>query len=51
MRMAQKTMASTQRAKSTRPFANRTRQWTSNIARPDLMGPQNAQKAMSAISR
>jgi hypothetical protein len=44
MRMAQKTMASTQRAKSTRPFANRTRQWTSNIARPDLMGPQNAQR-------
>ena len=44
MQMAQKTMTSTQRAKSARPFANRSKRWTSNIARPDLRGPQNAQR-------
>jgi hypothetical protein len=44
MQMAQKAMTSTQRAKSARPFANRSKQWTSNIARPDLRGPQNAQR-------
>jgi hypothetical protein len=45
MQMAQKTMTRTQRAKSARPFADRSKQWTSNIARPDLRGPQNAQRS------
>jgi hypothetical protein len=39
-----KTMTSTHRPKSTRPFANRPKQWTSNGARPDLRGHQNAQR-------
>ena len=45
MQMAPKTMANTRRAKSARPFANRSKQSTSNIARPDLRGPQNAQRS------
>jgi hypothetical protein len=45
MQMAQKTMTNTRRAKSARPFADRSKQWTSNIARPDLRGPQNAQRS------
>jgi uncharacterized protein DUF4167 len=40
-----KTMTNTHRAKSARPFANRAKQWTSNVARPDLRGPQNAQRS------
>jgi hypothetical protein len=45
MQMAQKTMTNTRRAKSARPFAHRSKQWTSTIARPDLRGPQNAQRS------
>ena len=44
MQNGQKTMTSTHRPKSARPFANRSKQWTSNGARPDLRGHQNAQK-------
>ena len=51
MQMAQKTMTNTRRAKSARPFANRSKQWTSNIARPDLRDLKTRKEAMSAISR
>ena len=40
-----KTMTSTHRPKSTRPFVNRSKQWTGNGARPDLSRHQNAQKS------
>ena len=40
-----KTMTSTHRPESARPFANRSKQWTSNGVRPDLRGPQNAQRS------
>ena len=48
MQNGQKTMMSTHRPKSARPFANRSKQWTSNVAPPirealetlaDLEGP------------
>ena len=45
MQNGPKTMTSTHRAKSARPFANRSKQWTSNSVRPDLMGSQNAQRS------
>src|SRR5258708_21577669 len=32
------------RTKSPTPFANRSKRWTSNAARPDLRGSQDAQK-------
>jgi hypothetical protein len=32
-------------AKSPRPFANRSKQWTSSIARPDSRGSQSAQRS------
>jgi hypothetical protein len=31
--------------KSVRPFANRSKQWTSNVARPEPRGSQNAQRS------
>ena len=43
MQNGQKTMMSTHRPKSARPFANRSKQWTSNVARPEPRGSQNAQ--------
>ena len=45
MQNGPKTMTSTHRPKSARPFANRSKHWTSNGARPDLRGPQNAQRS------
>ena len=45
MQNGAKTMTNTHRAKSARPFANRPKQWTPNVARPDLRGPQNAQRS------
>ena len=45
MQNGAKTMTNTRRAKSARPFANRAKQWTPNVARPDLRGPQNAQRS------
>jgi Domain of unknown function (DUF4167) len=44
MQNGQKTMTSTHRPKSARPFAHRSKQWTSNGVRPDLRGHQNAQR-------
>ena len=45
MQNGPKTMTSTHRPESARPFANRSKQWTSNGVRPDLRGPQNAQRS------
>jgi hypothetical protein len=44
MQNGPKTMTSTHRHKSARPFANRSKQWTSNGARSDSRGHQNAQR-------
>jgi len=45
MQNGPKTTTSTHRPKSARPFANRSKQWTSNGVRPDLSGFQNAQRS------
>jgi hypothetical protein len=45
MQNGPKTMTSTRRPESARPFATRSKQWTSNGVRPDLRGPQNAQRS------
>ena len=44
MRNGQKTMMNTHLPKSTRPFASRSKQWTSNVARPEPRGSGNAQR-------
>jgi hypothetical protein len=44
MQNGPKTMTTTHRPKSARPFANRSKQWTSNGLRPDVRGSQNAQR-------
>jgi hypothetical protein len=45
MRIGLRTESSTQRPKSARPFANRSKQWTSNVARPQPNSSQNAQRS------
>ena len=45
MQNGPKTMTSTHRPESARPFAKRAKQWTSNGVRPDLRSPQNAQRS------
>jgi predicted alpha/beta hydrolase len=50
MQNGPKTMTSTHRPKSARPFANRSKQWTSNGARTDLRGSQNAQRTSPSSS-
>jgi hypothetical protein len=45
MQNGPRTMTSTHRPKSARPFANRSKQWTSNGARREVRGPQNAQRS------
>jgi hypothetical protein len=35
----------THRPKSARQFVNRSKQWTSNVARPEPRGSQNAQRS------
>ena len=45
MQNGPKTMTSTHRPKSARPFANRSKQWTSNSDRSDFRGSQNAQRS------
>jgi len=45
MQNGPKTMMNTHRPKSARPFANRSKQWTSNGDRPDFRGSQNAQRS------
>jgi hypothetical protein len=44
MRNGQKTTMSTHRPKSARPFANRSKQWTSNVTRPETRASGNAQR-------
>jgi hypothetical protein len=44
MQNGQKTMMSTHRPKSARRFANRSKQWTSNVARAEPRGSGNAQR-------
>ena len=44
MRNGKKTTMSTHRPKSARPYANRSKQWTSNVARPEPRGSGNAQR-------
>jgi len=45
MQNGPRTMTSTHRTKSARPFANRSKQWTSNVARPESRSSQNAQRS------
>lgn len=45
MRNGPKTMTSTHRPKSARPFAIRSKQGPSNGDRPDFRGSQNAQRS------
>jgi hypothetical protein len=45
MQNGPKIMMNTQRPKSARSFANRSKQWTSNGDRPDFRGSQNAQRS------
>ena len=45
MQNGPKAMTSTHRPKSARPFVNRSKQWTSNVARPETRGSQNAQRS------
>ena len=45
MQNGPKTMMNTHRPKSARPFADRPKQWTSNVARPEPRGSQNAQRS------
>ncbi len=44
MRNGQKTLMRTHRPKSVRPFANRSKQWTSNVAHPEPRGSGNARR-------
>jgi Domain of unknown function (DUF4167) len=44
MQNGQKTMMNKHRPKSARPFANRSKQWTSNGARPEPRSSGNAQR-------
>ena len=44
MQNGPKTMTSTHRPKSARPFAIRSKQWPSSV-RPDFRGSQNAQRS------
>jgi hypothetical protein len=44
MQKGTKTTMSMHRTKSPTPFANRSKRWTANVARPELGGTQNAQK-------
>jgi hypothetical protein len=45
MQNGPKTMMNTHRPKSARPFADRPKRWTSNVARPEPRGSQNAQRS------
>jgi Domain of unknown function (DUF4167) len=44
MQNGQKTMMSTYRSQSARPFANRSKRRTTNVARPEPSGSGNAQR-------
>ncbi len=44
MQNGPRTIVNSHRLYSVKPLANRSRQWTSNVARPEPRGWQNAQK-------
>jgi hypothetical protein len=45
MQNGPKIMMNTHRRKSATPFADRPKRWTSNVARPEPRGSQNAQRS------
>ena len=45
MQNGPRTIMNLHRPKSARPFADRSKQWTSNVARPETRGSQNAQRS------
>jgi len=45
MQNGPRTITNSYRPKSARPFANRSKQWTSNVARPQASNHQNAQRS------
>ena len=45
MQNGPRTIVNSHRPKSARPFANRSKQWTSNVPRPEPRGSQNAQRS------
>ncbi len=45
MQNGPRTIMNSHRPKSARPFADRSKQWTSNVARPETRGSQNAQRS------
>ncbi len=45
MQKGRRTMTSTHRTKSARPFVNHSKQWKSNVTRPESRGSQNAQRS------
>jgi hypothetical protein len=45
MQNGPKIMKSTHRPKPAARFAARSKRWTSSVARPELKGPQNAQRS------
>ena len=45
MQNGTKTTVSRHRPKSATPFANRSKRWTSNVARPELGGSETAQRS------
>ena len=45
MQNGPRTIMNSHRPKSTRPFADRSKHWTSNVTRPESRGSQNAQRS------
>jgi hypothetical protein len=45
MQNGTRTTMGTHRPKSTTPFSNRSKRWTSNVSRPELSGSQNMQRS------
>ena len=45
MQNGPRTTMNSHRPKTARPFANRSNQWTSNVARPEPRGHQNARRS------
>jgi Domain of unknown function (DUF4167) len=45
MQNGRKTMTRMHRAKSATQLADRSKRWTSNVARPEVRGSQNAQRS------
>ena len=45
MQSSPRTIVNLHRPKSARPFADRSKQWTSNVPRPASRGSQNAQRS------